>query len=164
MYSEGGESKQIRSVMEGKLRGKLREMLCNEFPEASAMQLNMTLDHCMSVAFRRVLLQSKGERRVDGRGSSEIRPLTSCADVFPSVHGSSIFKRGDTEVLSTVTLGSLLEAKEIKAPINGDSSSQVKNFMLHYDFPPYCTGNAGNATIVNRRMIGHGNLAERALR
>jgi polyribonucleotide nucleotidyltransferase len=85
------------------------------------------------------------------------------SDVLPSVHGSSIFQRGDTHVLCTTTLGAKENAK-VYYPLNGQKDEKTEMFYLHYDFPPYCTGETGNSTGINRRMVGHGNLAERALR
>jgi polyribonucleotide nucleotidyltransferase len=84
-------------------------------------------------------------------------------EVLPTVHGSSYFARGDTHVLSTVTLGSYKD-RRTTLPVDGTGEEKEQTFMLHYDFPPYSTGEMGNATAPNRRMVGHGNLAEKALR
>lgn len=103
--------------------------------------------------------------RSDGRQMDEIRPISCNINVLPAVHGSSYFARGDTHVLSTVTLGSLQNGRYTTV-IDGSCRELVKQdyFTLQYDFPPYCNGEIGNVTGINRRMVGHGNLAERAMR
>ena len=80
--------------------------------------------------------------QVDGRSRTAVRPLTCSPDVLPSVHGSSFFQRGDTHVLCTTTLGTRTDAKTY-FPINGAKEEKNEMFYLHYDFPPYCTGETG---------------------
>ncbi|KAA0153051.1 hypothetical protein FNF27_07988 [Cafeteria roenbergensis] len=101
-----------------------------------------------------------GGGRVDGRDSEQIRPLQCEVSVLPVVHGSSVFARGGTQVLCTTTLGPP-EIAQMLRPVGGGPT--LKSFMLHYDFPPYSTNNTGRVGGFNRRMIGHGNLAEKAL-
>ncbi len=97
--------------------------------------------------------------RLDGRKLDEIRPIWCEVDYLPSAHGSAIFTRGETQALVTVTLGSKLDEQTIDgAVIEGTST-----FMLHYNFPPFSTGEAYPIRGVGRREIGHGNLAQRAL-
>ncbi len=98
--------------------------------------------------------------RVDGRGMDEIRPMYAQAGGLSSiVHGSGIFYRGDTHVLSVLTLGGPGDYQMI----DGIEEHQKKRFMHHYNFPPFSTGETGKVGVTNRRMIGHGMLAERAL-
>ncbi|WP_342278065.1 polyribonucleotide nucleotidyltransferase [Spiroplasma endosymbiont of Nephrotoma flavescens] len=97
--------------------------------------------------------------RLDGRVSNEIRPLTSIIDVLPIVHGSALFTRGETQVLSIVTLGALGEHQII----DGLTEEESKRFMLHYNFPSFSVGETGRFGPPNRREIGHGALAEKAL-
>ena len=99
------------------------------------------------------------ERRPDGRGLSDLRPLESMVGYVPRVHGSSIFKRGETQVMGILTLAPASEAQRL------DSLSPVtsKRFIHHYNFPPYSTGEAGRFGFTGRREVGHGTLAERAL-
>ncbi|WP_342189828.1 polyribonucleotide nucleotidyltransferase [Spiroplasma endosymbiont of Dilophus febrilis] len=98
--------------------------------------------------------------RLDGRVSNEIRPLTSIIDVLPIVHGSALFTRGETQVLSIVTLGALGEHQII----DGLTEEESKLFMLHYNFPSFSVGETGRfGPPPNRREIGHGALAEKAL-
>ena len=99
-------------------------------------------------------------RRVDGRGLEEIRPITCETDVLPVVHGSSIFQRGETQALVSLTLGCSDGSQEIDAITGG---VQSKSFYLHYNFPPFSVGETGKIGTVGRREIGHGALAERSL-
>jgi polyribonucleotide nucleotidyltransferase len=98
--------------------------------------------------------------RLDGRKTTEIRPIWSEIDPVPGPHGSAIFTRGETQSLSTVTLGTKLDEKLIDDVLNVDK----ERFLLHYNFPPFATGEARPQRSVGRREIGHGNLAHRALK
>lgn len=98
--------------------------------------------------------------RLDGRKTNEIRPIWCEIDYLPSTHGSAIFTRGETQVLSTVTLGTSREASIIDMP----SLEGEETFYLHYNFPPFSTGEAKPLRGTSRREVGHGNLAQRALK
>ena len=98
--------------------------------------------------------------RLDGRKTDEIRPIWSEIDYLPSVHGSSIFTRGETQALATVTLGTSRDANKIDMP----SYEGEEKFYLHYNFPPFCTGEARPLRGTSRREVGHGNLAQRGLK
>ena len=99
-------------------------------------------------------------KRLDGRKLDQIRPIWTEVDVLPSCHGSAIFTRGDTQALVTVTLGTKLDEQTIDGAVVEGTS----NFMLHYNFPSFATGECKASRGVSRREIGHGNLAERALK
>ncbi len=109
-------------------------------------------------AVRNVILE-KGIR-LDGRKTTEIRPIWCETDYLPSVHGSSLFTRGETQALATVTLGTSREANVIDSP----SEQGEEKFYLHYNFPPFSTGEAKPLRGTSRREVGHGNLAQRALK
>jgi len=109
-------------------------------------------------AVRNVILE-KGTR-LDGRKTTEIRPIWCETDYLPSVHGSSLFTRGETQALATVTLGTSREANQIDSP----SEQGEEKFYLHYNFPPFSTGEARPLRGTSRREVGHGNLAQRALK
>ncbi|MGV4438883.1 polyribonucleotide nucleotidyltransferase [Ornithobacterium rhinotracheale] len=98
--------------------------------------------------------------RLDGRNPKEIRPIWCEVDYLPATHGSSIFTRGETQSLSTVTLGSSLDVDRIDSIVE----EYDKKFYLHYNFPPFSTGEARPIRGTSRREVGHGNLAERALK
>ena len=97
--------------------------------------------------------------RLDGRKSSEIRPIWTETNYLPSTHGSAIFTRGETQALASVTLGTSREANMIDIPTNQGEET----FYLHYNFPPFSTGEVRRLMGTSRREIGHGNLAKRAL-
>lgn len=98
--------------------------------------------------------------RIDGRDNNAIRPLYAQLSLLPRAHGSAVFNRGETQALGTVTLGTKQDVQEMDAITGGPKS---KSFMLHYNFPPYCTGEVGRLGSTGRREIGHGALAERSL-
>ena len=98
--------------------------------------------------------------RLDGRKTTDIRPIWCEVDYLPSTHGSSIFTRGETQALATVTLGTSREANQIDMP----SFEGEERFYLHYNFPPFSTGEARPIRGTSRREVGHGNLAQRALK
>ncbi|HEX2394919.1 MAG TPA: polyribonucleotide nucleotidyltransferase, partial [Bacteroidales bacterium] len=98
--------------------------------------------------------------RVDGRKTNEIRPIWCDIDYLPAAHGSAVFTRGETQSLTSVTLGTKLDEKEIdEVLIQG-----TEKFVLHYNFPPFSTGEARPSRGISRREVGHGNLAHRALK
>ncbi|MDR2691617.1 MAG: polyribonucleotide nucleotidyltransferase [Dysgonamonadaceae bacterium] len=98
--------------------------------------------------------------RLDGRKTSEIRPIWSEVNYVPGPHGSAVFTRGETQALATVTLGTKLDEKIVDDVLD----TEKERFLLHYNFPPYATGEARPQRGVGRREVGHGNLAHRALK
>ena len=124
-----------------------------EYSREIPVELKSLEKHAM-----RIMVVETGER-VDGRAADEIRPLMVKPDYLPLVHGSGLFQRGQTQVLSVCTLGMLNEWQRLDTiePVDG------KRYIHHYNFPPYCTGETGRMGSPKRREIGHGNLAERAL-
>ncbi len=118
---------------------------------------NQVAEEILTNEVRRLIAEDK--IRPDGRKTDEIRALDSEIDLLPRPHGSSLFTRGQTQALATVTLGALREAQII----DGVSIEDDKRFMLHYNFPQYSVGSTGRYTSPGRREIGHGALGERAL-
>ena len=112
----------------------------------------------MEQEIMRASIAGKGVR-TDGRSPTQIRPITCEIDVLPRTHGSALFTRGETQALVVTTLGTALD-EQIMDNIDGDSR---KNFMLHYNFPPFSVGEVGRLGSPGRREIGHGHLAERAI-
>lgn len=126
--------------------------------EEKAKLINTYFHDIEKDAVRNLVLDDR--KRIDGRNTDEIRPIWCDIDYLPSAHGSAIFTRGETQSLVTVTLGTKLDEQTIDgAVIEGTS-----NFMLHYNFPPFSTGEAKMMRGTSRREIGHGNLALRALK
>ncbi len=115
------------------------------------------LDEALEQAFKKRVLDMS--ERPDGRGLTEIRPLSSEVGILPRTHGTGLFTRGETQVLGVCTLGSVGDAQKI----DNLSPEDSKRFMLHYNFPPFSTGEARPIRSTGRREIGHGALAERAL-
>ncbi len=103
---------------------------------------------------------TEGNTRIGGRGMLELRDLDVQVGVLPRTHGSAIFGRGETQTICTVTLGTTKEAQRFDAVTGGKDE---KNFILHYNFPPYSVGEVGRLGMTGRREIGHGNLAERSI-
>jgi len=101
-----------------------------------------------------------GERRIDGRDNDLVRPISIRVGLLPRVHGSALFTRGETQALVTTTLGTSRDAQLVDA-IEGEFKD---NFMLHYNFPPFCVGETGMVGSPRRREIGHGKLAKRGIR
>lgn len=115
------------------------------------------LEDLLKNSMREMIL--KTNKRIDGRKNDEIRPLSGKIDLLPIVHGSAIFNRGETQVLSIVTLGALAEQQII----DDLGKDDYKRFMHHYNFPPFSVGETGRIGKPNRREIGHGALGEKAL-
>ncbi|MFA4916523.1 MAG: polyribonucleotide nucleotidyltransferase [Syntrophales bacterium] len=106
---------------------------------------------------RQMILHEK--RRIDGRSNTEIRPISTEVGILPRVHGSAIFTRGETQVLAALTLGTSSDEQRMDY-IGGQ---EMRTFMLHYNFPPYCVAEARSLRSPGRREIGHGALARKAL-
>ena len=150
--------KEERSQALSALFSTVVEQLQTEFPDDARFIADLLSDveyHSM----RRQVLE-RGER-VDGRDTKTVRPITSEVGVLPRVHGSALFTRGQTQALVTVTLGSVDDEQRID---NIDVPRETtKSFMLHYNFPPFSTGEVRPMRGTSRREIGHGALAERAV-
>jgi len=155
-----GKEKQVRQANVDKLKEEARAALLAELGEGKFEDhdLAIVFEDLQYTAYRQSVLD-KGVR-ADGRDSTTIRPLTCEAGVMPRVHGSAMFQRGDTQALVFTTLGPTKEAQELDALTGGARS---KSFILHYNFPPFSTGETGRTTGPGRREIGHGALAERSL-
>lgn len=147
-------------------RKKILDAICEDFmatltddekEEKSAM-ISRYFHDVEKEAIRNATLDNR--RRLDGRLPDEIRPIWSEVDYLPAAHGSAIFTRGETQSLTTVTLGTKLDAQVI----DGAVIEETINFILHYNFPSFATGEVKPIRSTGRREIGHGNLAMRALK
>ena len=127
-----------------------------EFPDKERA-VKQAFDELRRNCFRGRIVQQ--ERRIDGRGLKDIRPITCEVEVLPRTHGSALFTRGETQALVVTTLGTASDEQKIDALIG----EHFKKFMLHYNFPPFSVGEVKFLRGPSRREIGHGNLAERAL-
>ena len=140
----------------------LKEEFYQTIPEEEREAKEMMVEryyHAVEKTAMRNLILDEGIR-LDGRTSTQIRPIWCETDYLPCAHGSAIFTRGETQSLSTVTLGTKLDMKELDEVL----VQKTEQFVLHYNFPPFATGEAKAQRGVGRREIGHGNLAWRALK
>jgi polyribonucleotide nucleotidyltransferase len=140
------------------IREEVQTSLEEDFPEAGG-QISSLLGEAEKNALRRQVLE-KGQR-ADGRGLDDIRAITSEVGVLPRTHGSALFTRGQTQALGIVTLGTQSDEQRIESIDMPQETT--KSFMLHYNFPPFCTGEAKPIRGTSRREQGHGALAERAI-
>ena len=154
-----GTKKEERSKSFNELKDEIVENISN--PEDEDEKINLIKKYFSKVQKEAVreLVLSEG-LRLDGRATDQIRPIWCEVDYLPSTHGSSIFSRGETQALATVTLGTSREANQIDMP----SFEGEERFYLHYNFPPFSTGEARPLRGTSRREVGHGNLAQRALK
>lgn len=121
-------------------------------------QLSMAMEALQEEVYRSGILEAS--TRADGRAPLDLRKITCSTDILPTVHGSSLFTRGETQSLGMVTLGGMSDAQSLDAITGG---SKEKSFILHYNFPPYSVGETGRFGVPGRREVGHGALAERSL-
>jgi polyribonucleotide nucleotidyltransferase len=140
------------------IKKALKEKLLVKFPEMADEQLRSAFDTLEIETVRKNVLE-RG-RRIDGRGFDDLRPLAAQVGVLPRTHGSALFSRGETQALGTITFGTKSDTQGIDAITGGP---EEKKFILHYNFPPYSTGEVGRLGNTGRREIGHGALAERSL-
>ncbi len=156
--AKAGSAKHERSAA----FSEIKEEVFNSFSEEEQDELGKLIykyvAKAQKTAIRDLTLQEG--LRLDGRKTTDIRPIWCEVDYLPSTHGSSIFTRGETQALATVTLGTSREANQIDMP----SYEGEETFYLHYNFPPFSTGEARPLRGTSRREVGHGNLAQRALK
>ena len=150
------KDKHTRDAAAEAVKEEAVQHLLEQFPEQEA-DLRAALDGLMKYIVRRLITVDK--IRPDGRAMTEVRQLTCEVDILPRPHGSALFTRGQTQILSTVTLGAARE-EQILDGLDNESS---KRYIHHYNFPPYSVGEARPMRGPGRREIGHGALAERAL-
>ena len=156
--AKGGSSKQERGAAFSEIKEEIKATFSEEELEDFGDLVSKYYRAAEKAAIRDLTLDEG--LRLDGRKTTDIRPIWCEVDYLPSVHGSSIFTRGETQALATVTLGTSREANKIDMP----SYEGEETFYLHYNFPPFCTGEARPIRGTSRREVGHGNLAQRALK
>jgi polyribonucleotide nucleotidyltransferase len=154
-YCMDTDDKNVREERYNAVVKKMIEEFGTEYPEITA-QLEEITYRIQKKVVKMWLLQGK---RVDGRAMNEIRPLAAEVGVLPRVHGSGLFTRGQTQVLSVATLGTLSDAQKLDTIFE----EETKRYMHHYNFPSYSVGEARSSRSTNRREYGHGALAEKAL-
>ncbi|KAK7807275.1 hypothetical protein U0070_016647 [Myodes glareolus] len=161
VFTDYEHDKISRDEAVNKIRLDTEEQLKEKFPEVDQYEIIESFNVVAKEVFRSIILNEY--KRCDGRDLTSLRNISCEVDMFKTLHGSALFQRGQTQVLCTVTFDSLessIKSDQIITAINGVKD---KNFMLHYEFPPYATNEIGKVTGVNRRELGHGALAEKAL-
>ncbi|CAJ0956524.1 unnamed protein product [Ranitomeya imitator] len=162
IFSDVTHDKISRDESVNKVRLDTEEVLKEKFPNADPFDIMESFSIVSKGVFRNIILNEY--RRCDGRDLTSLRNISCDVDLYKPLHGSALFQRGQTQVLSTVTFDSIessLKADHISTALSGVKD---KNFMLHYEFPPYATNEIGKVMGMNRRELGHGALAEKALR
>ena len=155
--------KQVRDERISEITAEIFDLLFEKFGNDDEEQFQADIDEAIykyeKETVRRMILRN--HKRPDGRQLNEIRPLSAEVDILPRTHGSALFKRGQTQVLTVTTIGSIAEAQKIDGL---DANETTKRYMHHYNFPGFSVGEAKPSRSPGRREIGHGALAERALR
>ena len=156
------QGKKARAQAIGEYYESIVEQLKQKYPEELlnqyAVQLKDLYEELMKHRMRRIIVEEG--IRLDLRGPKDIRPITCEIGLLPRVHGSALFTRGETQSLGIVTLGAPMDEQIVDTILE----EGTKRFMLHYNFPPFCTGEVKPLRGPSRREIGHGHLAERALK
>lgn len=150
-------TKEERSQKNQELNEEVKEQLAEKYPEQEKVIGNILHDLEKDLMRERILSEGM---RLDGRTTTDIRPIWIQLGLLPRTHGSALFTRGETQSLTTLTLGT----KGDEQIIDGLQEEYKKRFLLHYNFPPFSVGETGRMTGPGRREIGHGNLAERSLK
>ena len=156
--AKAGSSKKERGMAFSEIKEEIKATFSEEELEDFGDLVSKYYSKAEKAAIRNLTLNEG--LRLDGRKTDEIRPIWCEVDYLPSTHGSSVFTRGETQALATVTLGTSRDANKIDMP----SFEGEENFYLHYNFPPFCTGEARPLRGTSRREVGHGNLAQRGLK
>ncbi|MCB0760391.1 MAG: polyribonucleotide nucleotidyltransferase [Flavobacteriales bacterium] len=150
--------KSERKAQHKAIKDAFMETVAEEEASDKAFMISQYIKATQKEAVRNLLLDEG--IRLDGRGTTDIRPIWTEVDYLPGTHGSAIFTRGETQSLTTLTLGTKLDEQKI----DGAMIERSDKFLLHYNFPPFSTGEARPIRGVSRREVGHGNLALRALK
>uniref|UniRef100_A0A8C7GKG0 polyribonucleotide nucleotidyltransferase n=1 Tax=Oncorhynchus kisutch TaxID=8019 RepID=A0A8C7GKG0_ONCKI len=145
-----------------KVRLETEEQIKEKYPQAEPYEVMESFNMVSKEVFRNLVLNEY--RRCDGRDLTSLRNISCEADIFKPLHGSALFQRGQTQVLCSVTFDSLESSIKTDIITTALSGVKDKNFMLHYEFPPYATNEIGKMSGMNRRELGHGALAEKSLR
>lgn len=156
--STQGTEKNQRKELYDQLLSDVKEYLGEELPDEDKNLIKYYFGELQYHVVRDMILNTK--KRLDGRGLEEIRPLTMEVNPLPSPHGCALFTRGETQSLTTVTFGTPLDELLVESAATSDYSK----FILHYNFPPFSTGEVKMMRGVGRREVGHGNLAMRSLK
>lgn len=156
--SSSASAKHERSAAFDQLKEEVKQHLGEELPDNDKALVGHYYGELQYNVVRDMILNDR--KRLDGRGTEDIRPLAMETDLLPTPHGSALFTRGETQSLTTVTFGTPLDELLVESAFKSDYSK----FILHYNFPPFSTGEVKMMRGVGRREVGHGNLAMRSLK
>jgi polyribonucleotide nucleotidyltransferase len=156
--SSAASAKHERTDAFDALKAEVKEFLGTELPEEDSKLVGHYFGELQYYVVRDMILNDR--KRLDGRGTEDIRQLDMEIDILPTPHGSALFTRGETQSLTTVTLGTPLDELLVESAFKSDYTK----FILHYNFPPFSTGEVKMMRGVGRREVGHGNLAMRSLK
>lgn len=162
VFENHSHDKASRDAQFQLIRDEAIEKVKQSFPEEDSATINEAFTKVMKKLYREMVFRTG--MRCDGRGLDDIRPLNCKVDLYKPLHGSALFQRGQTQVMCTVafdSLDSMFKADPVSAILSG---LKEKNFLLHYEFPPYAVNEIGRVSGQNRREMGHGALAEKAIR
>lgn len=162
VFTDYSHDKISRDEAINKVRLETEEDLKERFPEADSFEVIESFNTVTKEVFQNLVLNEY--KRCDGRELTALRNISCDVDLFKPLHGSALFQRGQTQVLCSVTFDSLESSVKADIITTALSGIKSKNFMLHYEFPPYATNEIGRMGGMNRRELGHGALAEKSLR
>ncbi|CAD7084666.1 unnamed protein product [Hermetia illucens] len=162
IFRDSTHDKISRDNAVNEVRANVVDKVWSSYPDVEPAVINEAFNkHCKEI-FRGLIFEE--ERRCDGRSYDDLRNITCQVDIHKPLHGSALFQRGQTQVFCTVALDSIESALKLDMLTALESGVKAKNFFLHYEFPPYATGEVGRVGPIGRRELGHGALAEKGLR
>uniref|UniRef100_W8AY65 polyribonucleotide nucleotidyltransferase n=1 Tax=Ceratitis capitata TaxID=7213 RepID=W8AY65_CERCA len=161
IFQDATHDKITRDNAVNEVRTNVIDKVWSSYPDTEPSLIAEEFNKICKSIFRSLLFE--GNRRCDGRDYDSLRNISCQVDLYKPLHGSALFQRGQTQVFCTVSLDSHESAMKLDAITALESGLKAKNFMLHYEFPPYATGEVGRIGPIGRRELGHGSLAERAL-
>ncbi|GAB0096651.1 Polyribonucleotide nucleotidyltransferase [Sergentomyia squamirostris] len=161
IFRDPSHDKISRDVAVTNLRMEVLESVKSSFPDVEPSLIEAALNKHNREVFRELIFER--DLRCDGRGLDDLRNISCKIDLHKPLHGSALFQRGQTQVFCTVALDSQESAMKLDPIAALDSGAKAKNFFLHYEFPPYATGEVGRIGPIGRREMGHGALAEKGL-
>lgn len=161
IFTNANHDKMSRDNAVNLVRQEVSTNVWSSYPDYDINEITEAFNKFVIETFRNIYLEEN--IRCDGRGFDDLRNIKCDVNMFEPLHGSSLYTRGQTQVLCTVTLDSKESALKLDSLSALESGVKEKNFFLHYEFPPYATGEIGRIGGVNRRELGHGALAEKAL-
>lgn len=161
VFSNSDHDKISRDQAVNAIRTDVVGKVWSSYPDKEPALIQDAFNKYCKEIFRSMIFEN--ERRCDGRGLDDLRKIDCQVDLHKPLHGSALFQRGQTQVFCTVALDSLESALKLDTLTALDTGVKKKNFFLHYEFPPYATGEIGRIGPIGRREMGHGSLAERGL-